>query len=613
MRLAVFMKDKCQPKQCAPSLRKPCIVHCPRNRTGYETIVLNKDTGFPELNEALCTGCGICVKKCPFHCYQIVNVPDMLKNQITFRYAPDGFALFRMIIPKKGKILGLIGQNGIGKSTALKILSGELKMNLGRFEKYGEKTPDWDDLIKFFRGSELQPFLIALKNKSAKVVHKPQNIMDIPKVVKGKVGEILKKIHKFNSFDYIIKNLSLDKLLDRQISQLSGGELQKFAIAAALLRQGDLYLFDEPTSYLDVKERLNVAHLINSLSDNNKTIVLVEHDLAILDYLSDYVSLIYGKPGAYGIISRPHGVRVGINVYLSGYIKDENMRFRPKPIVFETRPPNETLFTSSNVMFEYPDMIKTMGSFKLTVYGGEIHIGEVIGILGPNGIGKTTFLRLLAKELKPDFGDIDYGNLKLAIKPQYISSDPSKSVEDIILSIKMNSKFEAPYKRRIVETLDLESIKDRKLDELSGGELQRVALAECLTTDADIFLIDEPSAFLDIEMRLQVALLIRKSIEEIHKCAFVVEHDIITQDFISDSIIVFEGEPGVEGYTTPPQDLRSGMNTFLKSMDITFRRDNVTGRPRVNKKNSRLDKYQKSIGEYYFTKIEKIDEEIEEE
>ncbi|MCP4761216.1 MAG: ribosome biogenesis/translation initiation ATPase RLI, partial [archaeon] len=549
---------------------------------------------------SLCSGCGICVKKCPFHCFQIVNLPDMFGKEITHRYAPDGFALFRMLMPKKGKVLGIIGQNGIGKSTAMKILAGEFKMNLGMFEENGDEIPDWDKIIKFFRGSELQSFLTDLMNKTGKLIYKPQNITDIPKHVKGKVGETLKKIDELESFDWVVKSLGLDKLLDRKVSVLSGGELQRFTIAATIMRDGVCYLFDEPSSYLDVKERLKMAGLIRSLAAKGKTILIVEHDLAILDYLSDYVSLLYGKPGAYGIISHPHGVRVGINVYLGGYIKDENMRFRPEPIVFHTRPPIETLFNTGNVQFEYPDMVKTLGNFKLTIYGGEIHSGEVIGILGPNGIGKTTFINLIAKKIKPDYGEIETGKLEVALKPQYIEADENKNVDDILMRIRTNPDFESQYKRRLIETLELESIKGRNLRELSGGELQRVTIAECLTTTADIYLLDEPSAFLDVEMRLRVAVLIRKSIEEIKKSAFVVEHDIITQDFISDSLIVFEGTSGVNGNSTPPQELRSGMNTFLANMDITFRRDPTTGRPRVNKKGSNLDSYQKSIGEFYY-------------
>ncbi|MHA1727796.1 MAG: ribosome biogenesis/translation initiation ATPase RLI [Promethearchaeota archaeon] len=588
-------REICRPNKCAPGPNKPCIVHCPRVRTGDETIKLIN--GFPYLTESLCSGCGICVKKCPFNCYTIVNIPDILGKEITHRYTPDGFILFRMLIPKKGKILGVIGQNGIGKSTALKIMSGEIKMNLGKFE---DESPDWEQIIKKFRGSELQTYLTDIKNNVGKIVYKPQNITDIPQIIKGTVGETLKKIDEMDSIDWVVDVLGLRKLMDRKVSVLSGGELQRFAIAAAVIRKAICYLFDEPSSYLDVKERLKMAELIRTLAFKGKTVILVEHDLAILDYLSDYVSLLYGVPGAYGIISHPHGVRVGINIYLGGYIKDENMRFRSEPIVFHTRPPGENLFDSGNILFEYPDMVKTLDTFKLTIYGGEIHAGEVIGILGPNGIGKTTFMNLLANKINPDYGEVTMGDLKVTLKPQYISAEKNQRVGDILMKIRSNPDFESQYKRRLIETLELDIIKERNLEDLSGGELQKVSIAECLTTSADIYLLDEPSAFLDVEMRLRVALLIRHCIEEIKKCAFVVEHDIITQDFISDSLIVFDGTPSIEGNSTPPQGLREGMNTFLKNMDITFRRDPTTGRPRVNKKGSNLDTYQKSIGEYYY-------------
>jgi ATP-binding cassette subfamily E protein 1 len=130
--------------------------------------------------------------------------------------------------------------------------------------------------------------------------------------------------------------------------------------------------------------------------------------------------------------------------------------------------------------------------------------------------------------------------------------------------------------------------------------MQRVAIAECLSNKADLYLFDEPSAFLDVEMRLQVAQLLRKSVEELKKAAFVVEHDIITQDFIADSILVFEGTPGFNGYALAPRNLRDGFNLFLEMMGITFRRDTITKRPRVNKLGSNKDEYQKRIKEYYY-------------
>ncbi|MFW9900298.1 MAG: ribosome biogenesis/translation initiation ATPase RLI [Candidatus Thorarchaeota archaeon] len=603
MRIAVLNKDFCKPDKCSPFGEKPCIKYCPRVRTGDETIVLSPDGKSVIITESLCSGEGICIKKCPFNAIHIVNLPDPLENQITYRYGKDQFSLFRMAIPKKGKVLGLIGQNGIGKSTLLKLLSNELRINFGRF---GEESPDWKEIIEYFKGSELHQYFIDIQEENTRIVHKPQNITVIPKFVSGKVIDLLKKNDVGEQLDQISGDLNLTEILDREISVLSGGELQRVAIAAAYLKDGDIYLFDEPSSYLDVSERINMAKLIRTLSDKNKTIIVVEHDLAILDYLSDYVSILYGIPGVYGIVSHPQGVRVGINIYLNGYIKDENMRFREEAILFHERPPQESLFDSGDIVFTYDDIETSLGNFHLSASGSEIHAGEIIGILGPNGIGKTTFINVIAESINLDNKELEEGievdnsRLKVVIKPQYIKMEEEGSVVDLITQIKLAPHLSQSYKKRLINNLNLENIRDRSFPELSGGELQRVAIAKCLSTEADIYLLDEPSAFLDVEMRLQVAQTLRKSIEELKKSGFVVEHDIITQDFIADSILVFEGTPGLEGKAVPPQNLRDGFNNFLKIMGITFRRDPTTKRPRVNKLGSNKDLYQKRINEYYY-------------
>jgi ATP-binding cassette subfamily E protein 1 len=593
MRIAVLNKDRCKPEKCSPFGEKPCIKYCPRVRTGDNTIVLSPDGKNVEIIESLCTGCGICIKKCPFNAISIVNLPDPFKNQITYRYGPDQFTLFRMAIPKKGKVLGLIGQNGIGKSTMLKILSGDIRINFGRFN---DDVPKDDEIINFFKGSELQQYFADLQKENLKIIHKPQDITNIPNYVSGKVYDLLKKNDFDDKLDKIVDDLNLNEILERQIEVLSGGELQRVATAAAYLKDGDVYLIDEPSSYLDVSERINMAKLIRSLTHNGKTVIVVEHDLAILDYLSDYISLFYGIPGVYGILSHPQGVRVGINIYLNGYIKDENLRFREEPIKFHERPPLDSLFGSGDTLFSYDDLEVSQGNFQLEVEGSEIHLGEIIGILGPNGIGKTTFINTISNNIKESKGE----NLKVAIKPQYIKKENEESISQIIKSIKLSSHLSESYKKRLINNLNLENIKERMVSELSGGELQRVAIAKCLMTEADLYLFDEPSAFLDVEMRLQVAQLLRKSIEELKKAAFVVEHDIITQDFIADSILVFKGNPGLNGIAGVPQNLRDGFNAFLKIMDITFRRDSVTKRPRVNKIGSNKDDYQKRINEYYY-------------
>ncbi len=603
MRIAVVDKDLCKPDKCSPLGEKPCIKYCPRVRTGDKTIVINEETKKAEITESLCSGTGICVKKCPFNAISIVNLPDQLKNQVSFRYGQDQFSLFRMAIPKKGKVLGLIGQNGVGKSTMLKVLSGDLKLNLGRF---GNDAPDDEEIINFFKGSELHQYFTDLKGKKMKIVHKPQDITAIPKFISGKVYDLLKKNDMENKLDDVVDQLNLTNILDREVSVLSGGELQRVAIVAAYLKDGDVYLIDEPSSYLDVSERINMAKLIRSLSDENKIIIVVEHDLAILDYLSDYVSLLYGEPGVYGIVSHPQGVRIGINIYLNGYLKDENVRFRELPIKFHERPPQESLFDIGELIFDYDDLDTKLGSFHLKVSGSDIHAGEIIGILGPNGIGKSTFINLIAskvdssnKIINKEGGINGFRELKVSVKPQYIKLDESKQVSDFISKIKF-SHFNPSYKKRLINNLNLLNLNERYINELSGGELQRVAIADCLSTEADLYLLDEPSAFLDVEMRLQMAQLIRKSIEEIKKAAFVVEHDIITQDFIADSILVFQGTPGIEGKALAPQTLRDGFNLFLEMMGITFRRDTISKRPRVNKLGSNKDDYQKRIKEYYY-------------
>jgi len=599
LRIAVLNKDRCKPDKCSPFGEKPCIKYCPKVRTGDKTIVLSPNGKYVEITESLCTGCGICIKKCPFNAISIINLPDPLKNQITYRYGPDQFSLFRMAIPKKGKVLGLIGQNGIGKSTMLSILSGDLKMNLGKFN---EDIPNNDAIVNFFKGSELQQYFLDLFNKKLKVVLKPQNINLIPKHVVGKVYDLLKKNDVNDRLDNIVQDLNLKGILDRELSVLSGGEVQRVAIAAAYLKDADVYLIDEPSSYLDVSERINMAKLIRSLSDDNKTVVVVEHDLAILDYLSDYISLFYGVPGAYGIISHPQGVRVGINIYLNGYIKDENVRIRDEPIKFHERPPIDSLFDIGVSIFSYENLEKTLGDFHLTVTGSEVHAGEILGILGPNGIGKSTFIDLIANKIVSDnkINGFKEKNLKVSLKPQYIKINENELVSDTLTKIRLAPYLSQPYKKRLINSLKLDDIKDRKMSELSGGELQRVTIADCLSTEADIYLLDEPSAFLDIEMRLTVAQLLRKSIEDLKKSAFVVEHDIITQDFIADSILVFEGTPGIEGRALAPLNLRDGFNLFLKMMGITFRREKETKRPRVNKIGSSKDTYQKRINEYYY-------------
>jgi len=600
IRIAVLNREKCKPTKCAHE----CQRLCPRWLAGDQTVTFEEgDNKPPTIVESLCSGEGICVKKCPFKAVEVVNLPVQLENDRVFQYGKNTFELFRLPTPKKGKVLGLVGQNGTGKSTALQILLGALKPNLGRIEN----PPEWSELFKVFRGSELQSFLAQLSTGELRAVLKPQYVDKLSQL-NGTVQENLERVDERDLFEETTTFLGLSDILDRELAHLSGGELQKTAIGAAILRDAPLYLFDEPSSFLDVYERMLMARAIRTLLNDDVTIIVVEHDLAVLDYVSDFISIFYGQPGVYGVVSHPHGVREGINLFLAGYLPDENMRFRPEGIKFDVRPVVESQRAAKKIILRFEPMIKSLNGFTLKTQAGDIREGEIIGCLGPNAIGKTTFVKLLAGALEPDSGTAltqEMDELTISYKPQYITPTFESTVADYLAQVNRARLVTAWFKSDVLKSLGVEELMEREVMSLSGGELQKVEIAACLARDADLFLLDEPSAYISAEDRLSVARVIKRRIdrlEEKDKAAFIVEHDVTMLDYLADTMIVFRGISGKAGETTRPVGLRTGMNAFLSDVQITFRRDPESGRPRVNKPGSRLDRQQKDQGEYFYLK-----------
>ncbi|OIW35128.1 P-loop containing nucleoside triphosphate hydrolase protein [Coniochaeta ligniaria NRRL 30616] len=501
-------------------------------------------------------------------------------------------------MPRPGMVLGLVGTNGIGKSTALKILSGKLKPNLGRFDN----PPDWEDVIKHFRGSELQNYFTKLLEDDLKAVVKPQYVDQIPKAIRApdrSVEALIKGRSSMKNFDEVLDTLELRHILDRDVSHLSGGELQRFAIGTVCVQQADVYMFDEPSSYLDVKQRLSAARIIRSLLRPNDYVIVVEHDLSVLDYLSDFICVLYGKPAVYGVVTLPHSVREGINIFLDGHIPTENLRFRDESLTFKLSEGTEEYLSDRSRAFRYPSMEKTLGNFHLKIDAGDFTDSEIIVMMGENGTGKTTFCRLLAGAIKPD-GTRKVPDLRISMKPQTITPKFEGTVRQLFFK-KIKAAFLSPqFQTDVVKPLKLDDFIDQEVKNLSGGELQRVAIVLALGLPADIYLIDEPSAYLDSEQRIIAARVIKRFIMHAKKTAFIVEHDFIMATYLADRVIVFDGKPGIDAHANTPESLLTGCNSFLKNLDVTFRRDPTNFRPRINKANSQLDQEQKLSGNFFF-------------
>ena len=528
----------------------------------------------------------------PFRGIKIIGLPQELEGELIHQYGENSFRLYRLPVPRKGQVIGLLGPNGIGKTTAFSLMSGEVVPNLGDHEHPG----DWDKVLEKYAGSELYDFFKLLADKKLRTVIKPQYVDKLPSIHKGNVRELLSRIDGDGRLDDVADKLQITGVMSRTLAKLSGGELQRVAIAATLLKDVDVYFFDEPSSYLDIYQRLKVAKIIQDLS-SEKYVVVIEHDLAIMDFLADLVHIMYGSEGAYGVMSHPRPVRTAINVYLDGYMREENIRFRDTGIKFEKRPPRGDWQTGT--LIEFTALKKRFKNFRLSVSNGAVKVGEVVGAVGPNATGKTTFVKMLAGEIEPSSGEV-LGEATVSYKPQYIKSEYDGTVRELLMTSLGQNLETGFFQAEISHPMSLKHLMDNDVKTLSGGELQRVAIAECLGRHADIYLIDEPSAYLDSTQRMTASKTIRRVIEKLGKSAVVVDHDVYMVDLISDSLMVFSGEPAVHGVAKGPLEMRDGMNEFLKDVDITFRRDHESSRPRINKKDSRLDREQKANGEYYY-------------
>jgi len=595
-RIAIIDENKCKPEKC----KRECIKSCPPQTSGHKVIDIEDISTKPLVSnsrhlttdkkqiarivEELCIGCNICVSRCPFSAIKIVKLPKEIPEECLHRYSENGFKLYKLPILKPNKVIGIIGENGIGKSTLINVLSGKIIPNFGEFRRGSEgalNRTSTKEVINKFKGTQSQTYFRKLFNNQLTISVKPQKIYKAPIQIEPDMMN-----------NELFTSMNMEGIIHKDIATLSGGELQKLLCWITASKEADVYIFDEPSNFLDVKQRVDISKVISSLAAIDKYVIVIEHDLSLLDYISDEVYICYGNPGAFGIVSNQLTSSEGINHYLAGYIAPQNIRFRETEYDFSRQP---NAIPSGNRdqkpgLFQYPATQINYGDFILNVPAGEIDSCSLNVILGENGTGKTTFVNYLSSVL----------NELVSVKNQHALREEN----DLTVREILHGRITPTFYSEVVKPLDIDNIKDRKMSELSGGELQLVMIVLCFLKPAMIYLLDEPSANLDIEKRLKITHVIKTFITNNNKCCFIIEHDMmmcvsLAQHHNSNMLFIQKvvQEQGIYQNTiSEPLKFDVGINEFLKSLDVTMR---VSNRPRINKRGSRLDSRQKANNKYY--------------
>jgi ABC transport system ATP-binding/permease protein len=495
----------------------------------------------------------------------------------------------------QGEKLALVGNNGVGKSTLLKILTGELATDSGQVVVrdglrlgYLTQQPTVDESL------QVKDILFHEDNDVARAVKEYEDCLHHPEVPHERMQAALEKMEELNAWDYDSKVQEVTSKLgvpdmDKKFAELSGGQKKRIFLAQLLLAEPDLIIMDEPTNHLDLSA---IEWLENFLSGTQITLIMVTHDRYFLDAVATEIieldrQKLFRYKGNYAYFlekksEREEMLKTEVAKARNLMKKElEWMRRQPKARGTKAKYRVEAFYELKEKASQELRKDRLELDIKETRQGGKIlevnHLSKAftgkpfvanfsyifkkhdrIGVVGNNGIGKSTFLNLITQRLKPDSGEVLPG---VTTKFGYFTQDSMnlnpanrviEEVKNIAEFITLSDGSQVSASKFLDNFLFPPEKQYTFIEKLSGGEKKRLQLLKMLVTNPNFLILDEPTNDFDID----TLNVLEEFLEKFSGCLLLVSHDRYFMDHLVDQLFVFEGEGEIRFFNGNYTDYR---------------------------------------------------------
>ncbi len=498
----------------------------------------------------------------------------------------------------QGQKAALVGVNGVGKSTLLKVIAGHespdqgiVSFRKGLIVSMLPQHPNFNPEEKIIEAvfSDDKEELNVIRDYEIAMYKSEQDPQNAPDI-----SPILEKMDTLNAWEYehqikaILGQLGIHNL-DQQMKDLSGGQKKRVALAQALVVNPDFLILDEPTNHLDLEI---IEWLENYLATANLTLLMVTHDRYFMDRVTNEIieidrGGIHRYKGNYGDYLTKKAEKVEMEAASIDKAKNlfktelEWMRRQPKArgtkakyrvdafhdvkakahsgIQTQKMEVNLTGERQGKKILELDHIFKSYDSLKLIEnFSYVFRRKEKVGIIGPNGVGKSTFLNILAQNIQPDSGTIEIGQ---TTKFGYYTQDetifdPTKKVLEIVQEvaeyIQLEDGSQVSASQLLNQFLFPPKMQHNFVGKLSGGEKRRLQLLRVLMANPNFLILDEPTNDLDIT----TLNVLEEYLQNFAGCLMIVSHDRYFMDRLVDHLFVFEGNGKIQDFPGNYTDYR---------------------------------------------------------